>query len=87
MQGIVVRRGVLDRLGGLSTDIAHHDEIDLLLRAKAGGVAVEHVDRVLVRRRIHENNISRSRREQGNKDFLILAEQAIARRRAARAKD
>ena len=87
MQGMVIRRGVLDRLGGLSTDIAHRDEIDLLLRARAGGVAIEHVDRVLVRRRIHENNTSRDRGVLGNADLLLLAEQAIARRRAARAKE
>lgn len=84
MQGMMLSRMAFDRIGGLSTDIAHYDEIDIMLRAKAEGVAIEHVGRVLVRRRIHENNISRSRGEREKTDLLLLAEQAIARRRAAK---
>ncbi len=84
MQGMLLSRMAFDRIGGLSTDIAHYEEIDIVLRAKAEGVAIEHVGRVLVRRRIHENNISRSRGEREKTDLLLLAEQAIARRRAAK---
>ena len=84
MQGMMLSRMAFDRIGGLSSRIMHYDEIDILLRAKAEGVAIEHVDRVLVRRRIHENNISRSRGEREKTDLLLLAEQAIARRRAAK---
>lgn len=84
MQGMMLSRKVFEHLGGLNTDISHFDEIDLLLHAKAENIWIVHVDRVLVRRRIHENNISRGRGEQGKADLLVLAEQAIARRRAAR---
>ncbi|MHA1537103.1 MAG: glycosyltransferase family 2 protein [Alphaproteobacteria bacterium] len=87
MQGMMISREVFDRLGGLGSDIVHFDEIDLLLRAKADGVSIEHVDRVLVRRRIHENNISRGRGAQARADLLLLAEQAVARRRAAKANE
>ena len=86
MQGMMLSRNVFERLGGFSTDIVHHDEIDMLLRAKAESIVIEHVDRVLVRRRIHENNVSRDRGEQAREDLLSLAEQAIARR-AAKAKE
>ncbi len=86
MQGMMISRKVLGRLGGLSSEILHHDVIDILLRARAEGVGIEHVDRVLARRRIHENNISRGPGEQGRADLLFLAEQAIARRRAAKSK-
>ena len=87
MQGMMISRKVFDRIGGLSTDILHYDEIDILLRAKAESVGIEHVDRVLVRRRIHDKNISRGRGEQGRADLLRLAEQAIALRRAAKSKE
>ncbi len=87
IQGIIVRREIFDRIGGLSTDTSHYAEIDILLRARADDVVIEHVDRILVRRRIHENNISRSRGEQGSADLLFLAEKAIARRRAAKSKE
>lgn len=84
LQGMMISRDAIDRLGGLDANIAHYDEVDLLLRAKAENVVIEHVDRVLVRRRIHDANISRSRGERGRADLLLLAEQAIARRRAAK---
>ncbi len=87
MQGMMISRKVFEHLGGLSTDISHFDEIDILLRARAESVGIEHVDRVLVRRRIHENNVSRRRGEQARADLLFLAEKAIARRRAAKSKE
>jgi len=82
LQGIVLRPDVLERLGGLSPEIEHHHAVDLLLRARDEGIAIEHVDRVLVRRRIHRDNLSRTRGERGTADLLRLAEGAIARRRA-----
>lgn len=87
IQSMIFGREIFDRIGGLSTDISHYAEIDILLRARANDVVIEHVDRVLVRRRIHENNISRDRGEQGRADLLFLAEKAIARRRAAKSKE
>lgn len=87
IQSMIFGREIFDRIGGLSTDISHYAEIDILLRARANDVVIEHVDRVLVRRRIHENNISRGRGEQGRADLLFLAEKAIARRRAAKSKE
>jgi hypothetical protein len=50
-------------------------------RAKSVGVVVGHVDRVLVRRRIHANNFSRGRGELDAALMLRLAERALARRR------
>lgn len=82
LQGIMLRRDVFDRIGGLNCSIEHNSEVDLLFRARADGIAVTHVDRVLVRRRIHADNVSRARGERGRADLLRLAEQAIARRRA-----
>lgn len=87
LQGMLLRRDAFDRIGGFGTDSGQNDETaGLLFHAKAAGVPVEHVDQVLVRRRIHGNNMSRQQDEGLRTDLLKLAEAAIARRRASNAK-
>ena len=86
LQGILVRRDAFDRVGGLTAEKSHFDEIDLLMRAKTEDIAVTHVDRVLVRRRIHSDNLSRARGARAREDMLRIAQEAIRRRRASRAK-
>jgi glycosyltransferase involved in cell wall biosynthesis len=87
LPGIMVRQDAFDRIGGFNTDTGQNDETaSLLFHAKAAGVPVEHVDQVLVRRRIHGDNMSRRQDEGLRTDLLKLAEAAIARRRASNAK-
>ena len=87
LQGMLLRRDIIDRVGGFGADSGQNDETaGLLFHAKAAGVAVEHVNQVLVRRRIHGNNMSRQQDEGLRTDLLKLAEAAIARRRASNAK-
>jgi glycosyltransferase involved in cell wall biosynthesis len=82
-QGILARREVFDRVGALDTGVAFSDVREWLHRAKGMGVLVEHLDQVLVRRRIHANNLSRGRGEHDPALLLRLAERALARRRTA----
>lgn len=87
LQGMLLRRDVIDRVGGFSTDSGQNDETaGLLYHVKAAGVPIEHVNQVLVRRRIHGNNMSRQQDEGLRADLLKLAEAAIARRRKSNAK-
>ncbi len=80
-QGVLARREVFTRIGGLDTDVPQNDAREWLHRARAMDVVVEHVDRVLVRRRVHANNWSRKRAELEPALLLRLAERALARRR------
>lgn len=82
-QGILARRQVFDRVGTLDTGVAFSDVREWLHRAKGMGVTVEHLDEVLVRRRIHANNLSRGRGEHDPDLLLRLAERALARRRVS----
>ena len=90
-QGLLARRGVFDRVGGMDTKAAQNDAEsyamedarDWMHRAQAMGIVVEHVDQVLVRRRVHSNNWSRKRAQLDLEPALMLrlAERALARRR------
>lgn len=82
-QGILARREVFDRVGTLDTGVAFSDVREWLHRAKGMGVTVEHLDKVLVRRRIHANNLSRGRGDHDPDLLLRLAERALARRRVS----
>lgn len=86
IQGMIFRREMFNRMGGINPEIEHNSEVDVLSRAREKGIPVAHVDRVLVRRRIHANNASRARGERGRADLLRLAEQAISRHRRTDAK-
>lgn len=84
--GVLARRDVLDHVGALDTGVHFNDAREWLHRAKAMDVVVEHVDRVLVHRRIHLDNMSRGRAELEPALLLRLAERALARRRVTGAK-
>jgi glycosyltransferase involved in cell wall biosynthesis len=81
--GLLIRRAVFERIGGPDTELDHFDARDWLHRARTGGVVVEHVDQVLVRRRIHRDNRSRQRQHRARAELLLVAEKLLARRRAA----
>lgn len=82
-QGILARRQVFESVGALDTGAVFSDVREWLHRAKGMGVQTTHLDQVLVRRRIHANNLSRGRGEHDPALLLRLAERAVARRRAA----
>lgn len=81
-QGVLARRGVFDLVGSLDESEAFADIREWLHRARTMGVVVGHIDKVLVRRRIHHANISRGRATMEPELLLRLAERALARRRA-----
>jgi glycosyltransferase involved in cell wall biosynthesis len=91
---VLLRREVVDRIGGYDEALAYADEYEFFLRV-ARGWRVAFLDRDLVRYRLHEGNISRDpllrlrenlrvyRRWAGD-DTLPGPVRRIARRRAAR---
>ena len=81
-QGVLARREAFDIVGALDTGESYSDAREWLHRARTMDVATEHCDQVLVRRRIHSDNISRGMTEIEQESLLRLAERALARRRA-----
>jgi glycosyltransferase involved in cell wall biosynthesis len=80
-QGILARRSVFDRVGALDTGVRYSDVREWLHRARGMGIVVEQIDQVLVRRRIHSDNLSRGRGELDSDLLLRMAERALVRRR------
>ena len=55
---LLVRRWMLDRVGGFDTSFEHGSDSDWLARAKDAGMPADVLDDVLLRRRIHGTNMS-----------------------------
>jgi len=79
----MARRSLFDTIGALDPTFKHRDIQEFVLRATDGGVVVEVLADVLVRRRIHTANVSRHRNEDGDLELLAIARARIARRRGS----
>ena len=55
---IVVRRSVFDRIGPFNSAMVPIDDTEWLMRALDAGVGFWHIGEPLVRRRIHDRNLS-----------------------------
>ena len=79
-QTLLARKDAFDRVGLFDAALHHRDTHDWMLRARAAGLQLERLDEVLVRRRLHSINLSRSR---GTADagelFAILQKNLAAR--------
>jgi glycosyltransferase involved in cell wall biosynthesis len=79
-QTMLARRDAFDRVGLFNPTLHHRDTQDWIVRARAAGVSFDQVDEVLVRRRLHAHNLSRSRGAADAEDlFAILAKKLAAR--------
>jgi glycosyltransferase involved in cell wall biosynthesis len=77
----IARRSVFETIGLLDTAFKHRDIQELILRATDSGLATESLPDVLVKRRIHDANISRHRSDAGDLELVAIARARIARRR------
>jgi hypothetical protein len=59
------------------------DFADWYARALRSGICTRFLDPVVVFRRIHRNNTTRSRRGALHRDYIWIAREAISRREAA----
>jgi len=78
---IVIRKAVVDQVGLFDTSIRHRDIQEWIMRAKHAGWTLKMMPDVLVERRIHGANMSRSR-ETGESELLDMASKLLARKRA-----
>ncbi len=80
---VMMRSSVCRKVGPLDTSLRHRDIQDWLIRMRNLGWSLETRKEVLVRRRVHDANVSRQRCDSGEQELLRLATAALARRRAA----
>jgi glycosyltransferase involved in cell wall biosynthesis len=76
---VLMRADVVARVGEFRTDVRVGEFIDWYDRAVAAGCRIDHVDAMLVRRRIHRSNSGRGDRA----DWTGVVKQMLDRRRAA----
>ena len=83
-QTLLVRKGAFDRVGPFDPALLHRDTQDWVTRARAAGLRFEQLDEVLVRRRLHANNLSRCRgAADGDELFAILRKKLATRQTAS----
>jgi glycosyltransferase involved in cell wall biosynthesis len=78
-QTILARRAAFDRAGSFDPRLSHRDTQDWIVRARAAGVRIEQLDEVLVRRRLHATNLSRSRGTQDAEELFAIIHKKLAR--------
>ena len=78
---LLIRRSVLDRVGGFDTSLRVGETIDLVARLTEDGAPTAMANHLVMRRRIHGNNTMIQQR-QSQSDYLRVLKAAIARRAA-----
>jgi glycosyltransferase involved in cell wall biosynthesis len=81
----VARRSLFQEIGLLDVSLKHRDLHEFVLRATDAGYIAQSLPDVLVDRRIHDTNMSRSRSTEGELELLSIARARIARRRKPQA--
>jgi glycosyltransferase involved in cell wall biosynthesis len=79
-QTMLARRGAFETVGEFDIALRHGDGTEWFLRAAEWGVAMEILPDVLVRRRLHDRNLSRALGA-GRDDYLKIIKSSLDRRR------
>jgi glycosyltransferase involved in cell wall biosynthesis len=82
-QAILARRSVFETVGGFNTELKHAEKTDWFLRAMELGIVLELLPDVLVYRRLHETNTTRSRKlaSASREEYLQLVKASLDRKR------
>jgi glycosyltransferase involved in cell wall biosynthesis len=78
---LLAGRSAFERVGSFDGGVRHADSADWFVRARKAGLTGGLLEEVLVRRRIHEGNVSRQRAEQSRDEFLALLKRKVDARR------
>lgn len=79
LPSLLIRRSALERVGPFDERLRAGEFLDWHHRAMAAGVRIESIDTVVLRRRVHLQNTTRS--AEALRDYLLVARRAIERRR------
>lgn len=82
LPSLLIRREAIDRVGPFDESLRAGEYLDWHHRAMAAGVVIEPIEDVVLERRVHLTNTTRS--AEATRDYLRVARAAIARRRASR---
>jgi glycosyltransferase involved in cell wall biosynthesis len=80
---VMIRRVALDDVGPFRTDLEIANDIDWFARAKDRSLTLATVPEVLVRKRLHDRNLSYTKAERLNDEVLELLRSSVARQRSA----
>jgi glycosyltransferase involved in cell wall biosynthesis len=80
---LLARRRLFDEIGGFDERLRHANKTAWFLRARQRGALCEEVREVLVRRRLHGQNVSQQRAAHSLDEYLHLVKRSIDRRRGA----
>jgi glycosyltransferase involved in cell wall biosynthesis len=79
-QSMLVKRDAFRAVGAFDTSLRHREAMDWLRRATDSGLTVDVVREILVHRRLHLTNRSRSRAANDHESLLRIARAALSRR-------
>lgn len=78
---LLARRSIFRTVGLFNPALRHADKTDWFLRAAEKGAVIELLADILVYRRFHESNVSRSQGEASRDEYLRLLKASLDRRR------
>jgi glycosyltransferase involved in cell wall biosynthesis len=78
---MLARRSVFDSVGLFNEKLRRFEDTDWFLRARDSGVKMELMPDVLVRRRFHEANVTRTDHSRSREAALKIVQASLARRR------
>lgn len=80
-QALLARRSVFETVGKFNPDLRHAEKTDWFLRASEKGAVLELLPDILVYRRFHETNASRSLGSASRDEYVQLLKASLDRRR------
>lgn len=83
MENLVARRQVFEKVGLFNTDLRTAEDVDWYSRAHYLHISSFTIEKVLLKKRIHNSNSSINA-EMNNKNLMIVLQKAIQRKREAR---
>ena len=78
---LLARRYVFETIGGFDTGLWFGDATDWFIRAAEKGLKLEVLPDVLTFHRMHDENLTRRRREDSGEEFLRIVKASLDRRR------
>jgi GT2 family glycosyltransferase len=78
---MLARKSVFDSVGLFDEELRRFEDTDWFLRARDSGVKMELMPDVLVRRRFHAGNVTRTDHRASRETALKIVQASLARRR------
>lgn len=78
---MLIKREVIDQVGGFDTDFRTSEDIDWFLRAREAGVLVALGAHMVLQHRQHNHNLSRDRSAGSRRSFALALQKSTERRR------